>query len=466
MERIPSNEGGDLSAAQATRHVEAPATDAQLIHLHITEALREGRPIDHATARAIAAGLHGGQATALYALASSGALVDGLAEELERTRTDATLGVEVEPWFEALDEYIEHREESEPVEGWADLWPAQLSAAVADDDAEARADLMARITAASVTTIGEVARVVEPEATPEAEVDDFPWYDAARWQSDAGEEEDRALQPDFTDAELDAIFGDSADEEVGAVDELGWFGCVRWPDRPGGVILRREQSGHSHTWVLTTDFTLEARWRQIEGEYAAFYEQREAYEQAIREPEASTSGLMPRVWVGSLADYNAGHLHGAWFDATREPGELELASRYLLRTGQEQHAEEWAVMDYDDFPGVRLGEHPSFEAVSRIAQGIAEHGEAFGHWAAHIGAEDQDQLAEFEDHYRGEWESFEAYIDDYLEDTGFYAFMESVPEEMRGYVEVDVQAIARDWGGDYLVVELRNGRVAVIDTSG
>ena len=103
--------------------------------------------------------------------------------------------------------------------------------------------------------------------------------------------------------------------------------------------------------------------------------------------------------------------------------------------------------------------------MSRIAQGIAEHGEAFGHWVAHIGTEDLDQLDAFEDHYRGEWEPFKAYIEDYLEDTGFYAYLDTIPEDMRGYVEVDLEAIARDWGGDYLVVELRHGRVAVVDVT-
>ncbi len=61
---------------QSVADTEPPAaeserlTDDQLIHLHITEALREQRPIDHATARAIAAQLHGGQASPLYALSS------------------------------------------------------------------------------------------------------------------------------------------------------------------------------------------------------------------------------------------------------------------------------------------------------------------------------------------------------------------------------------------------------------
>jgi hypothetical protein len=70
-------------------------TDDHLIHNRITEALREDRPIDHATARCIAAQLHGGQASALYALASSGALPDGFVVRWIAGRED--VGVRVDP---------------------------------------------------------------------------------------------------------------------------------------------------------------------------------------------------------------------------------------------------------------------------------------------------------------------------------------------------------------------------------
>lgn len=34
-------------------------------------------------------------------------------------------------------------------------------------------------------------------------------------------------------------------------------------------------------------------------------------------PEAAELRLHPRIWVGSLLDYNAGILHGDWIDAPR-----------------------------------------------------------------------------------------------------------------------------------------------------
>ena len=65
-----------------------------------------------------------GRARTRNALASSGAVVDGLNHELDDWREDNETGVELEPWLDALDEYLHARNDPSPVEGWADLWPA------------------------------------------------------------------------------------------------------------------------------------------------------------------------------------------------------------------------------------------------------------------------------------------------------------------------------------------------------
>jgi hypothetical protein len=95
--------------------LEIAVSDNERIYYGITEALHHDRPIDHSTARAIAAQLHGGQASALYALASSGVMVEGLALELDTVRRDAS--VQLEPWLDALDEYLAWRDEHHPIEG-------------------------------------------------------------------------------------------------------------------------------------------------------------------------------------------------------------------------------------------------------------------------------------------------------------------------------------------------------------
>lgn len=262
MEQQPP-QGGETQHPQL--HEQQPAqpgerlTHGQLIHLGITEALREQRPIDHATARAIAAQLDGDQASPLYALASSGALVDGLRAKLDGWRREDT-PVELEPWLDALDEYLDSRaEEPGQVEGWSQLWPtgprrdqeggepetgnevrrehgtlactigrqAVVSASLdggklENDEAQARQALFQQISAAGVTTLGEIGTV--EAADQEDEPDPFPWTDAATWSPT------EAAREHYADAELDALFiATTPDDLTRALDALLKSMPSNWP---------------------------------------------------------------------------------------------------------------------------------------------------------------------------------------------------------------------------------------------
>jgi antirestriction protein len=68
--------------------------------------------------------------------------------------------------------------------------------------------------------------------------------------------------------------------------------------------------------------------------------------------------------------------------------------------------------------------------------------------------------------YRGEWDSFEAYVEDWLQETEFYRFLDQMPDDIRGYVTVDVMQIARDWSSDYEVIERPDGGVWMFEARG
>ena len=55
-----------------------------------------------------------------------------------------------------------------------------------------------------------------------------------------------------------------------------------------------------------------------------------------------------------------------------------------------------------------------------VARGIAEHGNAFGHWAAILDSIDPDDLAAFEDAYLGHWPTVEAYAEELVEGIGLF----------------------------------------------
>jgi antirestriction protein len=115
-----------------------------------------------------------------------------------------------------------------------------------------------------------------------------------------------------------------------------------------------------------------------------------------------------------------------------------------------------------------LGEYASLKTVSKIAQGIAEHGEAYAAWVACVGERDEEALERFEDHYLGTYENMQAYVEEILSETGFYRDLDEalqvLPEDLRRYVQVDVEELARNWEIELHVVEAHGGRVMVFDT--
>lgn len=448
-------------------------TDDQLIHLHITEALREERPIDHATARAIASQLHGGQASPLYALSSSGAVVDGLRSELDAWREDNATGVEVEPWLDALDEYLEARDDPNAIEGWHGLWPTPPVAESPDDEAVERAALMDRISAAGVTTLGQVATVGTAEplhaGTEQGdEPDDFAWSDAAEWRQVAVLASDYA-ERQYSDPELDALFGEQPAEAIGSVDDLGWYGLAKHEGQPGGLILIQDNQGFRRIRDVPNDDALEVQWAVIQQEYERFYEQRDAYEQATNPANDAPSGHNPQIWVASLSDYNRGNLYGVWLDATLDPDELENAVAFMLRNSPSRDAEEYAIFDADEFGGYNVSEYVNLKTVSRIAQGVAAHGPAFAEWVDLVGEQSDELLTDeaFQDHYDGEWDSLEDYVAYALDETGFSGELDralaGLPEDLRRYVKVDTEGIAEEWAQGLHVVERGDGKVWVFD---
>jgi len=129
----PEQQREDQPQQQAAESPPAPTVeswDERVIHDGIQAAGAEDRPIDNRTARYIAGQLHSGQASALYALASSGAITDEVMGELVHERTVQTTPVQV--WIDALIAYCVQRPDHGPVEGWVEQaealggWPLSV----------------------------------------------------------------------------------------------------------------------------------------------------------------------------------------------------------------------------------------------------------------------------------------------------------------------------------------------------
>jgi antirestriction protein len=137
----------------------------------------------------------------------------------------------------------------------------------------------------------------------------------------------------------------------------------------------------------------------------------------------------------------------------------------MLNSSPIPGAEEFAIHDFEGFGPLRLDEYETLGTVSRLASGMAEHGLAFAHWAAHVGSDDQDALERFEDSYRGHFESARDYAEQLLDDIGILDELErAVPESFAAYVAVDIDGFARDMelSGDITTSE-GDGGVYVFD---
>jgi antirestriction protein len=177
----------------------------------------------------------------------------------------------------------------------------------------------------------------------------------------------------------------------------------------------------------------------------------------------------PRVWIGCLAAYNGGDLHGQWVDAD-DIDELERARAEVIRTSpawrRGEFAEEHAVMDYDEFGslGSTLGEWPNFETVAAIAQGIEEHGPAFIAYVEVCEPTlDKDVASGFNDSYRGEWNSEQDYAEHEIGELGF-AGLEGIPAELVPYLNMDMIAREIFRHGTMSSHENPSGGVYVFDT--
>ncbi len=153
----------------------------------------------------------------------------------------------------------------------------------------------------------------------------------------------------------------------------------------------------------------------------------------------------PRIYVASLSDYNDGYLHGTWINAAQEPEDIHAAIQDMLARSPTPGAEEYAIHDYENFGPLRLDEYESIETVALLARGIAEHGVAYAHWAAVVEDSSPEALGRFEDAYRGHFDSLVDYAAQLFDDFGYNDLIETiVPEHLRSYVRIDIEAFARD----------------------
>jgi antirestriction protein len=145
-----------------------------------------------------------------------------------------------------------------------------------------------------------------------------------------------------------------------------------------------------------------------------------------------------RIYIACLAAYNNGQLHGRWIDATLGEDGIRDEIREILAASPQPNAEEWAIHDYEGFGPLKLSEYEEIRNVAELAEMIGEHGKAYAAYADHVGGGSPPSRSDFEDHYRGNFDSEQAYAESLVDDGA----LGEIPESLAPYI--DYEKFARD----------------------
>lgn len=173
--------------------------------------------------------------------------------------------------------------------------------------------------------------------------------------------------------------------------------------------------------------------------------------------------ITPRIYVASLADYNAGRLHGCWIDASEPIETVREEIARLLARSPEPIAEEWAIHDYENFGGLRLSEFEDLERVAEVARLIVEHGPVFAQLVNHFGGlcGIDEARQSMEEGYWGAFDRLADYAQELIEDC-YASELKRLPDFI--CYRIDYEGIGDDLelGGDIVTIAC-GGKVHVFD---
>lgn len=159
----------------------------------------------------------------------------------------------------------------------------------------------------------------------------------------------------------------------------------------------------------------------------------------------------PSIWVGCLAAYNNGHLHGKWIEVTTTD-EIQDEINNVLNTSPVPGAEEWDIFDHE---GLGSDISCDLEEIVAKADFMKEHGDVGIAVLGHCGG-DLEDAQNMLDNYCGEYDNEIAYAEELFQEC----YAHDMPENLRYYF--DTERFARDLFLDgYISLDSNNHTVFV-----
>jgi len=158
----------------------------------------------------------------------------------------------------------------------------------------------------------------------------------------------------------------------------------------------------------------------------------------------------PKVWVGCLAAYNRGDLHGEWIDATQDAEDIDNDIQSILKDSPVPNAEEADIFDTDEMFGLSPASCRG-EDIARIGAFIEEHGELGAKLVSHLGGFDEAAEALSERHY-GVYDDLASFAEELCEDL-----VKEMPTALQGYIDFAAYGRDMELGGDIFTIRTDDG---------
>lgn len=162
-----------------------------------------------------------------------------------------------------------------------------------------------------------------------------------------------------------------------------------------------------------------------------------------------------RIFVGTYGKYNEGSLFGKWLDLSDYSDKEEFYGA-CKELHKDEDDPEFMFQDWENIPYYLIGESwisPNFFGLREAMENLSDtEKEAFWAWLDNsqygIEKQDCDDLVEkFNNDYRGEYDSEEAFAEEYVDEC-----CDNIPDWIRPYF--DYASFARDlFRGDYYMID-------------
>ena len=155
----------------------------------------------------------------------------------------------------------------------------------------------------------------------------------------------------------------------------------------------------------------------------------------------------PKIYVADLVAYTNGKLHGVWINALEELDEILENIKEMLITSPEEHAEEYAIHDYEGFDGCSLSEYQSIESVRDIAIFLNENPDLGGELLSYFYNDIKQAKSAAEDNYKGCYDLMADYAQVITDDNI------SIPSHLNYYIDYERMASDMEMSGEIFIIK-------------